>query len=142
MTLTTSDPAPALLSGVWLPIVTPFRDGVVDLESYERLLHHYLDTGLSGILPLGTTGEGPTLEQEEMEAILETTVKVIGGRLPIYVGVSGSGTQKVIRTLRFLERYAFAGILSVCPYYNRPSEAGIVEHFRRIADATDRKVVL
>ncbi len=130
------------LSGVWLPIVTPFRDGAVDLESYRRLLAFYVDKGLSGIMPLGTTGEVPTLEDDEAEAIVETTVRELGGRLPVYVGVGGNATHKVLRTLKRLERYPFAGILSVCPYYNRPSDEGMVEHFTRIAGATDRNVVI
>ena len=130
------------LSGVWLPIVTPFRDGAVDLGSYKRLLHFYADKGLGGIMPLGTTGEVPTLDDDEAEAIVETTVREVGGRVPIYVGVGGNATHKVIRTLKRLERYPFEGILSVCPYYNRPSDEGMVEHFTRIAGATDRKVVI
>jgi 4-hydroxy-tetrahydrodipicolinate synthase len=86
------------LSGVWLPLVTPFLNGQLDLGSYERLLHHYLDDkGISGFVPLGTTGERPTLDPEEFEAIVETTTRVVAGRLPIYVGVGGNCTATVVR---------------------------------------------
>jgi len=130
------------LTGVWLPIITPFSNRAVDLKSLERLLHDYLDKGLGGIMPLGTTGESPTIEDDEVDAIVELTGKVIGDRLPIYVGIGGNSTAKVIETLRRLERYAFTGILSVCPYYSRPNEEGICRHFEQIAKSTERKIVI
>src|SRR5579864_7870186 len=136
-------PEPARsLAGVWLPLVTPFRNGAMDLKSYERLLRHYLLQGLTGLIPLGTTGESPTLDEDEMEALIELTTKVAGEHLRIYVGVGGNATDKVIQTLRRLERYPFEGILSVCPYYNRPTEDGIRQHFEHISDATDRRIVI
>lgn len=131
-----------MLSGIWLPAITPFSDGAVDLVSHERLLAHYLDLGVHGIFPAGTTGEGPTLDDDETEAIVERTVTVVAGRVPVYVGVGGNATRKVLKTLRRLERYPFPGIVSVCPYYNRPSQDGLREHFTRLAEATDRSIVI
>jgi 4-hydroxy-tetrahydrodipicolinate synthase len=130
------------ISGVWLPIVTPFRDGAVDVASYERLLQHYLATGITGIFPLGTTGESPTLDDDEMEAIVDRTLSVVAGRLPVFVGIGGNATRKVLATIRRLHRYDFSGIVSVCPYYNRPSQDGMREHFTCIAEATDRPIVI
>jgi 4-hydroxy-tetrahydrodipicolinate synthase len=130
------------ISGVWLPAVTPFLDGEVDFASYEKLLEHYLAKGVTGIFPLGTTGESPTIDDDEMEAIVDRTVGVVAGRVPIFVGVGSNATQKVLKTLKRLERYAFAGIVSVCPYYNRPSQDGLREHFTRIAEATDREILI
>ncbi|HEV8584520.1 MAG TPA: 4-hydroxy-tetrahydrodipicolinate synthase [Methylomirabilota bacterium] len=130
------------ISGVWLPAITPFRDGAVDLASFERMLEHYLARGISGVFPLGTTGEGPTLDEDEMDALVERTVGVVAGRVPVFVGVGGNATHKVLRTLRRLERFRFEGIVSVCPYYNRPSQDGMAEHFTRIAEATDRKILI
>ena len=130
------------ISGVWLPVVTPFIDGAVDFASYEKLLEHYLAKGVTGIFPLGTTGESPTIDDDEMEAIVERTVNVVAGRVPIFVGVGGNATKKALQTLKRLERYAFAGIVSVCPYYNRPSQDGMREHFTRIAEATDREILI
>ncbi|HKO09634.1 MAG TPA: dihydrodipicolinate synthase family protein, partial [Alphaproteobacteria bacterium] len=126
----------AKISGVWLPVITPFLDGEVDFASYERLLEHALGKGIAGIFPLGTTGESPTIEDDEMEAIVERTVSVVAGRAPVFVGVGGNATWKVVKMLKRLERYAFSGIVSVCPYYNRPSQEGMREHFTRIAEAT------
>ena len=132
----------APISGVWLPIVTPFVDGAVDFVSYERMLEHYLGKGVAGIFPLGTTGESPTIGADEVDAIVERTVTVVAGRVPVFVGVGGNATASVVKTLRRLDRYGIDGIVSVCPYYNRPSQEGMREHFTRIAEATDRKVVI
>ncbi len=130
------------ISGVWLPIITPFLDGEVDIPSYERLVAHYLAKGIGGIFPLGTTGESPTVEDGETEAIVETTLRVVAGRVPVFVGVGGNDTRKVVKTLKRLERYDFPGIVSVCPYYNRPSQEGMREHFTRIAEATGRDIII
>ena len=131
-----------MISGVWLPIVTPFVDGAVDFAGYERLLEHYLGKGVSGVFPLGTTGESPTIDDDEMEALVERTVGVVAGRVPVFVGVGGNATRKVLATLKRLERHRFEGIVSVCPYYNRPSQDGMREHFTRIAEATDRQILV
>jgi len=130
------------LSGIWLPIVTPFVDGAVDFASYERMLAHYLAKGVHGIFPLGTTGEGPTIDEDEMEAIVDRTVSMVAGRVPVFVGIGGNATAKVVKTVKRLERYAFPGIVSVCPYYNRPSQDGMREHFTRIAEATGKQILI
>ena len=130
------------ISGVWVPVVTPFAGGAVDLVSYARLLEHYLARGVAGIFPLGTTGEGPTIDDDEMEAVVDTTLTVVAGRVPVFVGVGGNATAKVVRTIARLDRYDFPGIVSVCPYYNRPSQDGMREHFTRIAGATARQILI
>src|SRR5262245_54269512 len=109
----------ARISGVWVPLVTPFKDGRIDLASYRRLIEHLLAQGVSGLFPLGTTGEAPTLDDDEVDAIVDETVGVVAGRVPVFVGIGGNATHKVIRTIRRLETYDFSGIVSVCPYYNR-----------------------
>src|SRR5262249_3119466 len=98
------------LSGIWLPIVTPFRDGAIDFVSYERLLEHYLGFGVSGIFPLGTTGEAPTLDDEEVEAVTERTLGIVAGRVPVFVGIGSNATAKVLKTLKRLDRYDFPGL--------------------------------
>jgi 4-hydroxy-tetrahydrodipicolinate synthase len=130
------------LSGVWLPIVTPFHDGAVDFASYERLIDHYLGLGISGVFPLSTTGEGPALDDDESEAIVERTLAVVAGRVPVFVGIGGSITARVLKLMNRLDHYDFPGIVSVCPYYNRPTQDGLFEHFSRIAAATDRQVAI
>ena len=128
-------------SGLWVPLVTPFKDGAVDYASYERLIDHYLAFDIDGLIPLGTTGESPALSEQEIEQLVERTV-ARAGRVPVYVGVGGNATAKVVRELARLERHRFAGIVSVCPYYNRPSQEGLIAHFKAIAAATDRDVLI
>jgi 4-hydroxy-tetrahydrodipicolinate synthase len=130
------------LSGVWAPLVTPFRDGRIDLASYRGLIAHFIACGVSGFIPLGTTGEAPTLDDDEIEAIVDATVSTVAGRAPIFVGIGGNATHKVIRAIRRLEAYDFQGILSVCPYYNRPTQEGLRQHFEAIADATSREILV
>ena len=130
------------LSGVWLPIITPFVDGEIDYPSYERLVDHYVRAGVAGVIPLGTTGESPTVDEAEADALVERTVTVVAGRVPILVGVSGNDTRKVVRTVQRLERHDVHGILAVCPYYNRPSQDGLRAHFRHLAEATDRPILI
>jgi 4-hydroxy-tetrahydrodipicolinate synthase len=133
------------LSGLWVPLITPFKDGAVDFASYERLVDHYLGFGVDGLFPLGTTGESPALDEAEIEELVERTLArtvARAGSTPVFVGVGGNATDKVIKSLKRLERHCFAGIVSVCPYYNRPSQDGLIEHFKAIAAATDREVLI
>jgi 4-hydroxy-tetrahydrodipicolinate synthase len=132
----------AKISGLWLPLVTPFKDGAVDFSSYERLIEHYIAMGVDGLFPLGTTGESPALDDDEIDELVERTVAKVAGRVPVFVGVGGNATHKVEKALGRLERFAFEGIVSVCPYYNRPSQDGLIAHFRAIAAATDRDVLI
>ncbi len=132
-----------MLSGVWIPLITPFKDGKVDIASYRRLIGHYLDKGVSGLFPLGTTGESPTLDDDdEVDAIIEETVATVRGRVPVFVGIGGNATHKVIKTIERLERYDFPGMVSVCPYYNRPTQEGLLQHFGAIAESTDRQILV
>jgi len=130
------------ISGLWLPLVTPFKDGAVDFASYERLIDHYIALGVDGLFPLGTTGESPALDEAEIDELVDRTVARAADRVPVFVGVGGNATRKVAKDLKRLERFDFAGIVSVCPYYNRPSQDGLLAHFRSLAAATDRSIVI
>ena len=129
-------------SGVWLPVITPFKDGEVDYAGYERLVDHYVRAGVTGLIPLGTTGESPTIDEAETEALVERTLTTVAGRVPILIGVGGNDTRKVVKAVKRLQKHAVQGILSVCPYYNRPSQDGMREHFTRVAEATDRPILI
>jgi 4-hydroxy-tetrahydrodipicolinate synthase len=130
------------ISGLWLPLITPFKDGAVDYASYERLVAHYIAQGADGLFPLGTTGESPALDDDEVEGLIERTLAVAAGRVPVFVGMGGNATHKVEKTLKRLRHLPFDGIVSVCPYYNRPSQDGLIAHFQNIAAATDRDVLI
>jgi 4-hydroxy-tetrahydrodipicolinate synthase len=131
-----------MLTGVWIPLITPFKDGRIDLSSYRRIVEHYVGRGVSGLFPLGTTGEAPTLDDDEIDEIVATTVELAAGRLPVFVGIGGNDTRKLIKTIGRLGRFDFAGIVSVCPYYSRPTQDGMQQHFTAIAEATDRQIVI
>ncbi|MCR3757387.1 4-hydroxy-tetrahydrodipicolinate synthase [Clostridium felsineum] len=130
------------LEGVLVPLVTPFKDGKVDLVSYEKLIKTYSEKGAAGFMPLATTGETPTLSDYEYESILDKTLEANKLNLPIYVGFGGNNTEKMTKDIKKLEKYNIQGILSVCPYYNRPDQRGIYEHFKRISESTSLDIVL
>lgn len=134
-------PGPAL-SGVWLPLVTPFLDGTVDHESAFGLVRHYVDAGVDGIIIAATTGEGLTLDGQEVEALAATAAAAAGGRVPVYLGLSGSHTEKMLATMAHTETLPVDGYLVACPYYTRPSQEGLYRHFRALAEATERPLVL
>lgn len=130
------------IEGIWLPAVTPFKNGEVDLESYERLLNHYIGEGITGIMPLATTGETPTLSEYEYEKVLDKTVEVCKDKVKVFAGVGGNNTRAVVDKLKVVEKHGVQGILSVSPYYNRPDQRGIYEHFNAISESTDLDIVL
>ncbi|WP_026882232.1 4-hydroxy-tetrahydrodipicolinate synthase [Clostridium akagii] len=130
------------IKGVLVPIITPFTGGEVDFKSYEKLIKHYSKLGVTGFVPLATTGETPTLSDYEYEAILEKTIEYNENNLPIYVGFGGNNTEKMAKDIKMLEKYKIQGVLSVCPYYNRPDQRGIYEHFKKISEATPLDIIL
>ncbi len=130
------------ISGIWLPVVTPFLEGRIDFESYERLINHYVTTGISGIIPLGTTGESPVITMDESLEITKKTVEIVKGRLPVFAGIGGNHTERVASNVKQMESLGIDGILSVCPYYNRPGQEGLYRHFETIAAETDLKIIM
>ncbi|MBI9087059.1 MAG: 4-hydroxy-tetrahydrodipicolinate synthase [Desulfobacterales bacterium] len=130
------------LGGIWLPIVTPFLNGEVDYDSYGKLIQHYLDQGISGLIPMGTTGESPVITDDEYEGILDATVAAVAGRVPVYAGLGGNHTDSVLKKAKVAEKYGIDGILSVCPYYSRPGQEGLTRHFMAVSEATDLNIVI
>lgn len=130
------------LTGVWLPIITPFKDNKIDYVSYKKMIDYYAEKGISGFIPLGTTGESPVLSEYEFEEMIENTMEFNNGRLPVYIGVGGNYTAQVIKKVKIAEYYEIQGILSVCPYYNRPSQEGIYTHFKSIAEETALDIIV
>ncbi len=128
--------------GVFLPVITPFYQGEVDYESYVTLLTHYKDKGISGVIPLGTTGESPCVSPDEYHRIITTTLEVIQDEIPVFAGIGGNYTDQVIQKIGKIEATGIAGILSVCPYYNRPDQNGLLGHFQRISEATDLGIII
>ncbi len=130
------------VKGVWLPIITPFHNNNVDYESYEKLINYYIPKGISGLIPLGTTGESPAVSEDEFERMIDKTLEITKNRVPVYVGLGSNYTDHVLKKIKIVEKYRVDGILSVCPYYNRPNQKGMTEHFTRISEATDLNIII
>jgi 4-hydroxy-tetrahydrodipicolinate synthase len=132
-----------VLGEVLTAIVTPFRDdGSVDLETFRRLCGHLVENGSDGLVVTGTTGEAPTLTDDERLALYETAVEAVGGHATV---LAGTGTYSTAHSVHLTERaheLGVDGFLVVTPYYSKPPVRGIVSHFRAIADATDRPIVV
>ena len=124
-------------------MVTPFtQDGAVDYKSLHRLVQYQLDNGADFLCILATTGETPTLTADEKHKIKDMIVDQVGGRIPILMGCGGNNTAAVVQELQTGDFHGIDGILSVCPYYNKPSQEGLYQHFKAIAAATKLPVVL
>ncbi|QOR35998.1 4-hydroxy-tetrahydrodipicolinate synthase [Clostridium sp. 'deep sea'] len=130
------------LQGVFVPLVTPFLNDKVDFVSYQKMIDYYINKGISGLVPLGTTGESPTISEYEYEEIIVNTMQYNNNRVPVYVGIGGNNTYKVIKQVALAEKYKLNGILSVCPYYNRPSQEGIYQHFLKVSESTDSNIIV
>lgn len=130
------------ITGVWLPMVTPFFEGEPDIGSYRNLIRRYIDQGVSGLIPLGTTGESPCVSEKEFETLVAVAAEEVDGRIPLYIGFGGNNTSAVLNRLATLEKYRVDGILSVCPYYSRPSQEGLYNHFMKISEATGLDIMI
>jgi 4-hydroxy-tetrahydrodipicolinate synthase len=132
------------LHGVWIPLITPFdKSGAVDVPTIERLCNEYLGDGAAGIVALGTTGESPALDADEKRAVIDACARVCAERgAPLIVGTGTNNTRATIAATRALEGVpSVVGALVVVPYYVRPSEAAIVEHYRAVAEASPVPIV-
>jgi 4-hydroxy-tetrahydrodipicolinate synthase len=130
------------ISGVLLPIITPFGDGKIDYQSYKTLIDFYLKKEINGIIPNGTTGECPTIDDYEMEELLDKTIEYTDSQVPVYFGLGGNNTDKLVKKLKGLEKRGIKGILSVAPYYSRPDQRGIYEHFRKLSESTPLEIII
>jgi len=130
-------------TGVGTALVTPFRkDGSVDEAAVRRLARRQIDAGVHFLSPCGTTGEAPTLSHTEKLRIIELVVEETAGRVPVLAGVGGYDTRETIALARDVEKIGADGILSVTPYYNKPTQEGLFQHYRAIAESTSLPIVL
>src|SRR5690606_12611516 len=130
----------ATLHGIWLPLVTPFRNGLLDESSLRRLVAHYAAEPVDGLILGATTGEGMSLDDEETEllvSVTRTALAAAGRRIPVYLGISGADTRKVGKALVRADAWDMDGYLIACPYYTRPSQEGLLRHFSALADSTE-----
>lgn len=132
-----------IFKGLGIALVTPFAsDGSVDYDVLKNLLDYQLKNGADFFCILATTGETPTLTKDEKQKIKELVVEKVGDKVPILIGCGGNNTADVVNELQTADFSGIDGILSVCPYYNKPSQEGLYQHFKAIAGATNMPVVL
>ncbi|MBL8601559.1 MAG: 4-hydroxy-tetrahydrodipicolinate synthase [Myxococcales bacterium] len=128
--------------GAFTALVTPFKQGEVDLAALAALTEFQVTDGIAGLVPCGTTGESPTLTADEHRAIVETVVKTARGRVPVIAGTGSNNTADTIARTRAVKALGVDAAMVVMPYYNKPSQAGLLAHVRAVHDATDLPLVL
>lgn len=131
-----------MFKGAGVAIVTPFKEGKVDLESYEKLIDFQLKNNTQALIVLGTTGEASTQTFEEREKIISLSVKKVNGKIPVIIGTGSNSTQKSIEHTKQAEDLGADGVLLVTPYYNKCTQNGLIKHYTEIANSTSLSVIL
>jgi 4-hydroxy-tetrahydrodipicolinate synthase len=131
-----------MFTGTYTAIVTPFKNGKIDETAFERLVKAQIKGGVDGIVPVGTTGESPTLDFAEHIHVIALAVKFAGGRIKVLAGTGGNSTSEAIYLTQLAEKSGADGSLQVAPYYNKPTQEGVFQHFHAIARATKLPIVL
>jgi 4-hydroxy-tetrahydrodipicolinate synthase len=132
----------AAIKGSLPALVTPFKNGAVDFDGLKRLVEWHIGEGSHGLVPVGTTGESPTLSHEEHEAVIEAVVKAAAGRVPVVAGAGSNNTAEGIRLIRFAEKVGADAALVVTPYYNKPTQAGLVAHYTALHDCCQLPIII
>ena len=131
-----------MFSGAFTALVTPFRNGEVDVEALESMVEFQTQHGVNGLVPCGTTGETPAMSEAEDRLVVETTVRIANGRVPVVAGTGSNSTDMAIKYTRMAEEVGADGSLQVAPYYNKPTQEGLFRHFAAIAESTDLPLVI
>ncbi len=128
--------------GAFVALITPFKNGKVDLKALRRLCEFHISSGTTGLVPCGTTGESPTLSHQEHENVIRCVVDTVDGRIPVIAGAGSNSTDEAVSLSRFAKKVGADAVLSVVPYYNKPTQHGMYQHFEMIAKKVDIPVVL
>jgi 4-hydroxy-tetrahydrodipicolinate synthase len=131
-----------MFSGTFTALITPFKNGEVDVEALEGLVEFQIAHGVNGLVPCGTTGETPALSEEEDRVVVETVVRVANGRVPVVAGTGSNSTDMAIKYTKMAEEVGADGSLQVAPYYNKPTQEGLFRHFTAIGESTDLPLIL
>ena len=131
-----------MFSGTFTALVTPFRNGEVDVEALEGMVEFQIEHGVSGLVPCGTTGETPAMSEAEDRVVVETVVRVAAGRVPVVAGTGSNSTDMAIKYTKMAQEVGADGSLQVAPYYNKPTQEGLFRHFVAIAESTDLPLIL
>jgi len=131
-----------MFSGAFTALVTPFRNGQVDVEALEGMVEFQIQNGIHGLVPCGTTGETPAMVEEEDRLVIGTVVRVANGRVPVIAGSGSNSTDMAIKYTKMAEEVGADGSLQVSPYYNKPTQEGLYRHFATVAESTDLPIIL
>jgi len=131
-----------MFKGSITALVTPFRDGRLDEKAFKALVEWQIEQGTNGLVPCGTTGESPTLSHDEHDRVVELCVEVARGRVPVIAGTGSNSTAEAIRLTKHAKEAGADGALLVSPYYNKPTQEGLYQHFAAIANAVDIPIIL
>ena len=132
----------AMIKGSIPALVTPFKNGALDLDTLKSLVEWHIGQGSTGLVPVGTTGESPTLSHEEHETVVEVVVKAAAGRVPVIAGAGSNNTVEGIRLIRHAERVGADAALVVTPYYNKPTQAGLIAHYTALHDCCTLPIII
>lgn len=135
----TGDP---LFRGSYVALVTPFSNGVVDEAAFRKLVNWQIDQGTNGLIPVGTTGESPTLSHDEHKQVVELCIDEAAGRVPVIAGAGSNATAEAVDFVRHASQAGADAVLVVTPYYNKPTQNGLMRHYEAVADASDVPVVI
>ena len=131
-----------LFRGAIPALVTPFRDGAVDEAAYRRMIERQIAAGVGGLVPVGTTGETATLSHDEHRRVIEVCVETAAGRVPVIAGAGSNSTSEAIDFTRHAKKVGAAAVLVVTPYYNKPTQEGLYQHFKAINDAIGIPIII
>ena len=131
-----------MFKGSNVALVTPFKNNKLDVETYIKLIHFHMENGTNGLVPAGTTGESPTLTHDEHEKIIELCVKESNGNLPVFAGTGSNSTEEAISLTTHAEKIGANGALIVTPYYNKPTQEGLYQHYKSINDKCGIPIII
>ena len=131
-----------MFKGSNVALVTPFKDNKLDEETYIKLIHFHIENGTNGLVPAGTTGESPTLSHHEHEKVIELCVKESKGKLPVFAGTGSNSTEEAISLTKHAEKIGANGALIVTPYYNKPTQEGLFQHYKSINDKCGIPIII
>jgi len=131
-----------MFKGSNVALITPFKNNKLDEEAYIKLIHFHLNNGTNGLVPAGTTGESPTLNHHEHEKVIELCVKESNGKIPVIAGTGSNSTEEAISLTKHAEKVGANGALVVTPYYNKPTQEGLYQHYKAINDNTNLPIII
>ena len=131
-----------MFKGSIVALITPFKNDKLDEESYSKLIHHHIKNGTNGIVPAGTTGESPTLSHDEHRKVVEIAVKECKGKIPVIAGTGSNSTAEAIELSKHAEKSGANGLLLVTPYYNKPTQEGLYQHYKKINDNVGIPIII